>query len=150
MADNEKSSPAEVRRGGQTVLWVIAVLLGMIASAMWTRGPGDGFLPSALAQGQPAAGARGVFAFTGQIDHNRFGLFMLDIDQGTVWCYEIDNTGGTRKLRLVAARTFIYDRYLKDFNCDAPSFRMVQKLVDQQRNQADSELDENAGAENSP
>ncbi len=151
MADNEKASPpAGARRGGQTVLWVIAVLLGMIASAMWTRGPAEGFLPSALAQGQQGAGARGVFAFTGQIDHNRFGLFMLDVDQGTIWCYEIDKAGGTRKLRLVAARTFIYDRYLKDFNCDNPSFRMVQKLVDQQRNQADFDLDENGGAENSP
>ncbi len=130
-----------MQRGGNTALWIIAVLLGMIASAMWTRGPGDGFLPRALAQNQPRAGARGVFAFTGQIDHNRFGLFMLDVDQGTIWCYEIDNAGGTRKLRLVAARTFIYDRYLKDFNCDEPSFRMVQKLVAQQRNVADDDAE---------
>ena len=138
--------PRAMQRGGNMALWIIAVLLGMIASAMWTRGPGGGFLPQALGQNQPGAGARGVFAFTGQIDHNRFGLFMLDVDQGTIWCYEIDNAGGTRKLRLVAARTFIYDRYLKDFNSGEPSFRMVQKLVAQQRNDADDD----AGAEQSP
>ncbi len=135
-----------MQRGGNVALWIIAVLLGVIASAMWTRGLGGGFLPQALAQNQARAGARGVFAFSGQIDHNRFGLFMLDVDQGTIWCYEIDNAGGTRKLRLIAARTFIYDRYLKDFNCDEPSFRMVQKLVAQQRNEADDD----AGAEQSP
>lgn len=145
MAENGNPSRA-TQRGGNSVLWIIAVLLGMIASAMWTRGPGDGFLTQALAQNQPMAGARGVFAFTGQIDHNRFGLFMLDVDQGTIWCYEIGTAAGTRKLRLVAARTFIYDRYLKDFNCDEPSFRMVQRLVAQQRNEADDD----AGAEQSP
>jgi hypothetical protein len=78
-------------------------------------------------------GARGIYAFTGQLDHNRYGLFMLDIEQGTIWCYEIDNVGGVRKLRLTAARSWIYDRYLRDFNCAAPDFRAVQQLVAQQR-----------------
>jgi len=87
-----------------------------------------------LAQVQPAlAGGRGVFAFSGPIDRDRYGLFMLDIDQGTIWCYALDNVDGTSKMRLVAARTWIYDRYLQDFNCAAPDFRAVQKLVGQQR-----------------
>jgi hypothetical protein len=119
----------------QTVHWLIALLLAVIATTLWLRPPG-GTLPSALAQNQPLAGARGVYAFTGQLDPNRYGLFMLDVDQGTIWCYELDNVGGTRKLRLVAARTWMYDRYLQDFNCAAPDFRMVQQLVAEQRAQA--------------
>lgn len=118
----------------QTVFWVVAVLLGVIAGALW-RDAGDPLLPSAWAQGQPLAGARGVYAFTGQLDQNRYGLFMLDVDQGTIWCYEIDSVNGTRKLRLIAARSWIYDRYLQDFNCAPPDFRMVQQLVAQQRQQ---------------
>ena len=55
------------------------------------------------------------------------------MDQGTIWCYEIDPAEGTRKLRLVAARSWVYDRYLQDFNCAPPDFRMVQQLVAQQR-----------------
>ena len=47
------------------------------------------------------AGARGIFAFTGQIDQNRFGLFMMDVDSSNVWCYEY--LPGSRKLKLVAA-----------------------------------------------
>jgi hypothetical protein len=119
----------------QTVHWVIAILLAVIATALWLRPAGSG-LPVALAQNQPAAGARGVYAFTGPLDHNRYGLFMLDVDAGTIWCYELDTVEGTRKLRLITARTWIYDRYLQDFNCAPPDFRMVQQIVAEQRAQA--------------
>lgn len=136
-------------RHNQTVLWIIAVLLGMIAAGLWTRGSGS-VLPAAFGQSQGSlAGARGIFAFSGQIDQGRYGLFMLDVDQGTVWCYEIEPAvGGSRKLRLVAARTFIYDRYLKDFNCAEPSFRMVEQLVAQQR--SDAAVEPDAAAINPP
>lgn len=122
---------AGYRMPSNTAQWLIVVLLAVIATTLLLRGPE---MPSA--QAQPAAvGARGIFAFTGQLDHNRFGLFMLDVDQGTIWCYEIDSSGAARKLRLIAARSWIYDRYLQDFNCAAPDFRAVQELVAQQRRQ---------------
>lgn len=119
---------------GQAVYWVIVALLAVIAAGLWMR-PTGGWLPAAWAQNQPLAGARGVFAFTGPLDRDQYGLFMLDVDQGTIWCYALENAGGTRKLRLVAARTWIYDRYLQDFNCAPPDFRMVRRLVSQQRTQ---------------
>ncbi len=129
-AGSRRSAPAS-----QTVYWIIAVLLAVIATALWMQPPGG--LPAALAQNQPLAGARGVYAFTGQLEPNRYGLFMLDVDQGTIWCYELESGAGTRKLRLVAARTWVYDRYLQDFNCAPPDFRAVQQLVAQQRAQSD-------------
>lgn len=119
-----------------TVQWLIAGLLAVIAVGLWFR-PGGEWSNAAYAQNQPMAGARGVFAFTGQLDHSRYGLFMMDVDQGTIWCYELESgAGGARKLRLIAARTFIYDRYLQDFNSAAPDFRMVRQLVEQQRARA--------------
>ena len=135
----ERTNVADgVARRGQTVYWIIAVLLGVIATALWMR-PGGALLPVALGQNQPAmAGARGIFAFAGPLERDQYGLFMLDVDQGTVWCYAFDNVAGTTKLRLVAARTWIYDRYLQDFNCAAPDFRTVQKLVSEQRTPAGS------------
>lgn len=118
--------------GSNTAHWVIAVLLAFIAGVLWTHLPGHG-APTAWAQTAPLVGARGVYAFTGQLDHNRYGLFMLDIEQGTIWCYELDNVGGVRKLRLTAARSWIYDRYLRDFNCAEPTCKQVEQLVEQQR-----------------
>lgn len=122
----------ELRAGRwQTPQWLLVVLLAVIATTLVVRN--EGSATTALAQNQPLAGARGLFAFTGQLDSNAYGLFMLDVDQGTVWCYEIDTVGGTRKLRLIAARTWVYDRYLQDFNCAQPDFRAVQQLVSEQR-----------------
>ncbi|MCG3125262.1 MAG: hypothetical protein CHACPFDD_00079 [Phycisphaerae bacterium] len=117
-----------------TPLWLIAIFLGMIATALVMQGPSG--MPAAVAQTGGLTGARGVYAFAGQIDHNRFGLFMMDVDEGTVWCYEIDGSGPTRQMRLVAARSWIYDRYLHDFNCAEPSLRMIEQLVAQQRAEA--------------
>jgi hypothetical protein len=128
------------RAGRQTVLWIIALLLTVIATALWLRPAGTLTRP-AYAQTPPLAGARGVYAFTGPIERDKYGLFMLDVDQGTIWCYAFDRAGETAKLRLVAARTWIYDRYLQDFNCAEPSFRMVRELVSEQRNPAEADPD---------
>jgi len=130
--DGAAHTGATAGRRAPLVYWVIAGLLAVNAGVLWLR-PGGGGLPEALAQNQPLAGARGVYAFTGPLDRDQYGLFMLDIDQGTLWCYAFENVAGTRKLRLVAARSWVYDRYLQDFNSAPPDFRAVQKLVSQQR-----------------
>jgi hypothetical protein len=129
------NNPVRENRAGATAnapLWLIAVLLAFIAGVLWSRSEPSG-LPTAMAQSGPMAGARGIYAFTGQLDASRQGLFMLDIEQGTVWCYAMEQAGGERKLRLIAARSWIYDRYLRDFNCAEPTYRMVQELVAKQR-----------------
>lgn len=140
MADMQRSSGPRLSgpAPGQTVYWVIAVLLAAIAGGLWLR-PTEPWLRSAVGQ-QQLAGARGVYAFTGPLDRDRYGLFMLDVDQGTIWCYAFESAGQTQKLRLVAARTWVYDRYLQDFNCAPPDFRMVQQLVSEQRVRAAGEL----------
>ena len=118
-----------------TAQWIIAVLLAFIAGTLWSQGPRGG-LPEANAQNSPLMGARGVYAFTGQLDQNSFGLFMLDIEQGTIWCYELERDQGVRKLRLIAARSWVYDRYLHEFNCAKPTYSDMQKLVAEQRRKA--------------
>ena len=49
----------------QTVLWIIAILLAIIATTLVVRGKDLLSPPAAFAE-PPMAGARGVFAFTGQ------------------------------------------------------------------------------------
>ena len=136
---------SEITNGNRAAVapWIIAILLAFIAGLLWTRANGSS--QTAFAQSAPLVGARGIYAFTGQLDHNRYGLFMLDIEQGTIWCYEIDSSEGVRKLRLTAARSWLYDRYLRDFNCVAPDFRAVQKLVEQQRGAGQPDISDNVG-----
>jgi len=122
------------------VLWIIAGLLAVIAVVLVFRGEGSSPLSVALAQ--PAVpsragleGARGIYAFTGQLNARSYGLFMLDVDSGTVWCYEIQSTGakGEPRLKLVAARSWIFDRYLEEFNTGEPIPSEVREMVQQQR-----------------
>ncbi|MCB9863523.1 MAG: hypothetical protein H6820_09215 [Phycisphaerales bacterium] len=115
----------------QTVLWIIAILLAIIATALIVRP--DGFSMVQPANANPSMlGARGIFAFTGQLDENSYGLFMMDVDSSNVWVYQYKP--GTKKLKLVAARSFLYDRYLEEFQNDAEtSPNVVKGLLDTQR-----------------
>jgi hypothetical protein len=130
--DHASVSLPRPARPSNTVLWVIAVLLAFIAGTLWNGRGGDPVLSAALAQNAPA-GARGIYAFTGQIDERSYGVFMLDVDAGTLWCYEIDSEDGVRKLRLVAARAWMYDRLLRDFNVLPPNYLTVRDLVARER-----------------
>ncbi len=122
----------------EPALWVIALLLAFIAG--WLVGGGSsGADRLAIAQTAGPAGARGVYAFPGQLDSGKFGLFMLDVDEGTLWCYELENVGGVRKLRLIAGRSWIYDRYLKNFNNAGETWQAIRDLVAEERGRAAGE-----------
>lgn len=121
--------------GRQTVWWVMTVVLAVIATAFVLRWDEAALSRSAWAQtaatgAGPSPGARGIYAFTGQIGSRSYGLFMLDVDTGTVWCYEM--VGG-RHMKLLAARSWIFDRYLEEFNVATPTPTEVRQLVEQQQ-----------------
>src|SRR2546425_346096 len=67
--------------GRQTALWVLTVVLAVIATALVMRWDDSAYLRTALAQhasGYSPAGARGIYAFTGQLTAKTYGLFMMD------------------------------------------------------------------------
>jgi len=115
----------------RAVWWLIAVSLAVIAVCMVLRVDGL-VVPQAAAQVQAGAGARGVFAFPAQMTKTTYGVFMVDVDTGTIWCYEFT---GQRKLRLAAARSWRFDRYLENHNLEDVEPETVEKLVEQQREQ---------------
>jgi hypothetical protein len=126
----------------QTVLWVIAVLLAVIATALLGRWDAVSFSRAALGQSATPgsatiAGARGIYAFTGQLGQKNYGLFMVDVDSATLWCYEMARGRDNEfQLQLVAARSWFYDRYLEEFNVAKPTPSEVQVMVRQQRGNA--------------
>ncbi len=124
--------------GRNTALWLIAVLLAVIATALVLRLDDAKLAHSAMAQsetpGGTLVGARGIYAFGGQVTAKTFGLFMLDVDTGTVWCYELSRAANEELLlRLVAARSWTSDRYLEEFNVADPVPAAVHMMVQQQR-----------------
>ena len=113
-------------------MWVIAVSLWIIATCLVLK-LDEPLVERALGQPVSQAGARGVFAFTGQVTPSTFGVFMVDVDAGTIWCYEWNERKGC--LRLIAARSWRYDRYLEEFNACTPGPREVERLVEMERAQ---------------
>ncbi|MBN2562390.1 MAG: hypothetical protein JXQ75_15810 [Phycisphaerae bacterium] len=110
----------------QTVLWIIAILLAIIATVLVLRAT-EPLVVQQVYGDAPMVGARGVFAFTGQLGKNQYGLFMMDVDSSNIWCYEY--LPGTRKLKLVAARSFRWDRYLEEYANDVPTPDEIRVLV---------------------
>lgn len=109
---------------------MIVVFLGIIATCLVLR-LDEPVAGRAFAQPVSHAGARGVFAFTGQLTRNSFGVFMVDVDAGTLWCYEWNEGKGC--LKLIAARSWRYDRYLEEFNACDPGPREVERLVEMEQ-----------------
>ena len=84
----------------------------MIATQAAFRTDGPRFEDVAMGQPVSSGGARGVFAFSGQLSKGTYGLYMVDMDSMTIWVYEYLSQKGC--LRLAAARTWRYDRYLEN------------------------------------
>jgi hypothetical protein len=113
------------------VFWVIAVALVVIATALVVRRDGAAFDATAFGQLPTTAGARGVFAFSGQLSKGTYGVYVVDTDAMTIWVYEYLAQKGC--IRLAGARTWRYDRYLENHNvCDLPP-DVVEKMVEEQR-----------------
>ena len=130
MAESQADSVVATPNRPQAVSWVIAISLAVIAVMLVLR-MDQPLLPPALAQSSMQAGARGIFAFSGQLTARSYGLFMVDVDAGTVWCYEYQSSN--KKLRLVAGRSWLNDKFLGNHNCEGPSPQEVGELVEQER-----------------
>ena len=130
---------AEPRRSAMTTgQWIILLVLA-VAAALLVGGllagarEAEAQTGSGTHAGGGQAGSAGeIFAIAGQISRDTYGLYLLDNRNGTICLYEF--VTGTRKLRLVAARTFIYDRQLDSYNT-LPTPAEVSKLVAEARRQ---------------
>ena len=130
-SDAARLGNSQPRRTPHPVFWVIAVALVVIATALVVRPQGVAMDATAFGQLPTAAGARGVFAFSGQLSKGTYGVYMVDTDAMTIWVYEYLAQKGC--LRLAGARTWRYDRYLENHNvCDLPP-DVVEKMVEEQR-----------------
>ncbi len=123
-----------VRKSPHPVYWVIATALSIIAIAVVAQlfSPSGMRLDNmAFAQPTTSGGARGVFAFSGQLSKSTYGVYMVDVDAMTIWTYEYLPQKGC--MRLAASRTWRYDRYLENHNiCDLPP-EIVEQMIEEQR-----------------
>ncbi|MHC4984085.1 MAG: hypothetical protein ACYTF6_13070 [Planctomycetota bacterium] len=82
----------------------------------------------------PSARPQRLYAAVGQVTKDTYGLYMVDPEYATIVVYEWSPQAG--KLRLMAARTYLFDRQLEDYNTELPP-REVKKLVAEQKRLGD-------------
>jgi hypothetical protein len=130
-------------------LWIVGIgLLANAAVMLYThvtgRAPDLVLDRTALAQmtpgtgASPMLGARGIYLMPAQLGPTAFGVYLLDVDSQTICVYRA--LPDTSHLRLMAARSFQYDRFLEDFNNETLRPKEVQKLVEAQRQRLELQL----------
>lgn len=130
------------RRAGRLMpaLWLIGVGLLANAGVMLWRGQGAELVldSKALAQAAPQGGvggqllgARGIYMMPAQLGVNSWGLYLMDVDSQTICVYKA--TPETSHFRLMASRSFKYDRFLEDLNNETLRPKEVQKIVEAQQ-----------------
>jgi hypothetical protein len=113
-------------RGLVIALYLNAALLAAILLVVIERSGGPPqILSAAWAQNQmPIGGGAGVFLIPAQFSPGQFGCYLMDVDSQTLCAYQYANS----KLRLIASRSFQYDRKLRNYNTDNPN--EIKQLVD--------------------
>ena len=120
-----------LRRSSATVigLWAVAALLLANLVAGFMRSDSS-LLPTAFAQRQPPiAGGAGVFVMPAQLSRDAWGCYLMDVDRGSLCVYQFHP--GTKQLQFLAARSFINDTKLSNYNT-TPSLQDVIDLVNKQ------------------
>ncbi|MFA5253028.1 MAG: hypothetical protein WC454_10660 [Phycisphaerae bacterium] len=68
-----------------------------------------------------------------QIERDKYGLAMVDTVGQTLWIYELNGTGPAHsRLKLLAARSWQYDRLLKQYNTAEPKPEQVRMLLEEE------------------
>jgi hypothetical protein len=68
-----------------------------------------------------------------QIERDKYGLAMVDTVGQTLWIYELNSMGPAHnRLRLLAARSWQYDRLLKQYNTAEPKPEQVRMLLEEE------------------
>ncbi len=106
--------------------WAVVVLMAMAAGVL----AAELLRPVPAAAGTGTAGGGKVFAIAGQITADTYGLYLVDLESGTICLYEY--VARERRLWLRAARTFRADVQLDAYNTE-PSPAEVSKMVREAR-----------------
>lgn len=67
-----------------------------------------------------------------QLGHESYGLAMIDTKSENIWVYEINTHGPAHsRLKLIAARSWHYDKMLEEYNSAQPKPSEVKGIIEQ-------------------
>ena len=110
------------------VQWVMVAVLSVIATCLLLE---IGFGASSATAQVTSVGGSDMLVVGGQITKDSYGLYLVDTKKQALCVYQW--LPGTRKMRLMAARTFKYDVQLDEYNADKTTPSEVKRLVEQNK-----------------
>jgi hypothetical protein len=108
---------------------VLSAVAGALAVTLWQQTQ-----PAAAQNGAASAAAPGVVIVAGQIARDSYGLYLVDVPNSTICLYQyVPADAKTGKLYLKAARTFVYDRQLDEWNTEPPPSSLSDRVAGARR-----------------
>jgi hypothetical protein len=112
--------------------WVLAMFIVLGVLALFFAGSKLGSPASAQAKLQAGNNSE-ILVVPIQIERDKYGLAMVDTVSQTLWIYEINSMGPAHnRLKLLAARSWQYDRLLKQYNTAEPKPEQVRMLLEEE------------------
>ena len=116
--------PSRVAGAGK---WLVVVLLSAIVACLLVEaGSGAPEVRAEVSRGE----AGHLIAVAGRVTPETYGLYLVDLKNGTISVYQYISS--MRKLRLMAVRNFTFDVQLDEYNTEPP-VRDIKKLVQQHK-----------------
>ena len=110
--------------------WLLPVFVALGLSCLFLLGSKLGSSVN-TETGRPVASEGQILVIPLQIERDNYGLAMVDTLNQTLWIYEINNRGPAHnRLKLLAARSWQYDRLLKDLNSAEPKPEKVRMILE--------------------
>ena len=112
--------------------WLLSTFIVLGVLALFFIGSKLGSPASAQAELQTGSNSE-ILVVPIQIERDKYGLAMVDTVGQTLWIYELNSMGPAHnRLRLLAARSWQYDRLLKQYNTAEPKPEQVRMLLEEE------------------
>lgn len=122
----------EMMESGIKGRWVLPTFIVLGVAALFFAGNKFGSPSNAKAELQTDSNSE-ILVVPIQIERDKYGVAMVDTVGQTLWIYELNNTGPAHsRLRLLAARSFQYDKLLKQYNTAEPKPEQVRMLLEEE------------------
>ncbi len=107
--------------------FIAGIAVGIAAATLLFRNPFEPF--PARAADSPSTST--ILAVPVQISRENQGIALIDTRNRTIWVYEFfDRQTGFKQIRLMAARSWEYDRLLTEWNSADPTPQQIRSVLE--------------------
>ena len=109
--------------------WFLAVFIGLAVAMLFFAGAKFNAQPAAQAEFMPGPEGK-IMIVPIQIERDIYGIAMVDTASQNIWIYQLSNRGPVcNRLKLLAARSWKYDKLLEQYNTAEPKPEQVKALL---------------------